>query len=62
VLGLLAIAFPFFATAASTLIFGWVFIFAGVAQIAYAFQFRGSGQITWKLILGFLYFLVNLHN
>ncbi|MEH1855614.1 MAG: DUF308 domain-containing protein [Nostoc sp.] len=31
------IAFAFFATVALTLIFGWIFIFAGIAQIVYAY-------------------------
>ena len=57
VLGFVAIAFPFFATVASTLLFGWIFIFAGIAQIVYAFQSRGAGQVVWKLILGLLYLL-----
>lgn len=57
VLSFIAIAFPFFATVATTLTFGWIFTFAGIAQIVYAFQLRGAGQVVWKLILGFLYFL-----
>jgi uncharacterized membrane protein HdeD (DUF308 family) len=57
VLGIIAITFPFFASVASTLVFGWVFIFAGIAQIVYAFQSRGAGQIAWKLFLGVLYLL-----
>ena len=57
VLGFIAIAFPFFATVATTLTFGWIFTFAGIAQIVYAFQSRGAGQVVWKLILGCLYFL-----
>jgi uncharacterized membrane protein HdeD (DUF308 family) len=57
VLGVVAIACPFFATVASTLVFGWIFVFAGIAQIVYAFQSRGAGQVVWKMILGFLYFL-----
>ncbi|WP_055077530.1 HdeD family acid-resistance protein [Pseudanabaena sp. 'Roaring Creek'] len=56
-LGLIAIAFPFFATIASTVLFGWIFIFAGIAQIAYTFQSKGAGKIAWKMILGFLYLL-----
>jgi uncharacterized membrane protein HdeD (DUF308 family) len=56
-LGFIAIIFPFFATIATTLTFGWIFIFAGIAQIVYAFQSRGAGQVVWKLILGFLYFV-----
>lgn len=57
VMGLVAIVFPLFAAVASTLIFGWIFVLAGIAQIAYAFQSKGSGQIAWKLILGSLYLL-----
>lgn len=57
VLGIIAIAFPFFATIASTVLFGWIFIFAGIAQIIFAFQSRGAGQVVWKVILGMLYLL-----
>ncbi|HEY9847742.1 MAG TPA: DUF308 domain-containing protein, partial [Candidatus Caenarcaniphilales bacterium] len=52
ILGIIAIIFPFFATITSTLVFGWIFIFAGIAQIVYAFQSKGAGRVAWKLILG----------
>ena len=55
ILGLIAIARPIYATIASTLVFGWLFIFAGIAQIVYAFRSHGAGQIIWKLLLGLLY-------
>lgn len=55
ILGLIAIARPLYATIASTLVFGWLFIFAGIAQIVYAFSSRGAGQLIWKLLLGVLY-------
>lgn len=55
ILGLVAIARPIYATIASTLVFGWLFIFAGIAQIVYAFGSRLAGQIIWKLLLGVLY-------
>jgi uncharacterized membrane protein HdeD (DUF308 family) len=60
ILGMIAIIFPLFATITSTLVFGWIFIFAGIAQIVYAFQSRGAGQIAWKLILGLLYLLAGI--
>jgi uncharacterized membrane protein HdeD (DUF308 family) len=60
VLGIAAIVFPFFASVASTLVFGWIFIFAGVAQIAYAFQSKEAGQVAWKLILGLLYLFAGI--
>lgn len=55
ILGLIAIARPVYATIASTLVFGWLFIFAGIAQIVYAFSSRLAGQVVWKLLLGILY-------
>jgi uncharacterized membrane protein HdeD (DUF308 family) len=60
ILGVIAIIFPFFATITSTLVFGWIFIFAGIAQIVYAFQSKGMGRVTWKLILGLLYLLAGI--
>ena len=59
-LGIIAIAFPFFASLTSTLLFGWVFIFAGITQIVYAFQSRGAGKVIGKLILGLLYLLAGI--
>lgn len=55
ILGLIAIARPLYATIASTLVFGWLFIFAGIAQLVYAFRSKGAGQLVWKLLLGVLY-------
>ena len=60
VLGIGAIVFPFVASVASTLVLGWIFIFAGMAQTAYAFQSKGAGQVAWKLILGLLYLLAGI--
>jgi uncharacterized membrane protein HdeD (DUF308 family) len=59
-LGIVAIAFPFFATVASTLVFGWIFILAGMAQMAYAFQSRSAGHLASKLILGLLYLFAGI--
>lgn len=55
ILGLIAIARPLYATIASTVVFGWLFIFAGIAQIVYAFGSKGAGQVIWKVLLGILY-------
>lgn len=61
VLGLVALARPFYATIASTLVFGWLFIFAGVAKIVYSFTSRGSGKLIWKLLLGVLYLAAGIY-
>ncbi len=55
ILGIISIARPAFAAIASTLVFGWLFIVAGVAQIIYAFLGRNLSQLVWKLLLGILY-------
>lgn len=55
ILGIVAIARPAFAAIASTLVFGWLFIVAGVAQVIYAFFGRNVGQLVWKLLLGIIY-------
>lgn len=60
ILGLIAIARPVYATIASTLVFGWLFVFAGIAQIVYAFGSRLSGQLVWKLLLGILYLVAGI--
>ncbi|PSB26283.1 HdeD family acid-resistance protein [Stenomitos frigidus] len=60
VLGIAAIVFPFIATVASTIVFGWIFMFAGIAQMVYAWQSKGAGQVAWKLILGALYLLAGI--
>jgi len=50
IIGLAAIARPVYATIASTIAFGWIFIFAGIAQFIYAFGSRGAGQFIWMLL------------
>ena len=60
VLGIIAIARPAFATVASTLVFGWLFIIAGVAQALYAFLGGSIGQFVWKLLLGILYVVAGI--
>lgn len=57
ILGIIAIACPFFTTLVSTFTFGWIFIFAGSAQAIYAIQSRSAGQFIGKLLLSFLYLL-----
>ncbi|WP_162183044.1 HdeD family acid-resistance protein [Neosynechococcus sphagnicola] len=60
ILGIISILFPLFVAVTSILLFGWVFIFAGISQILYALQSRNSGQVVWKTILGLLYLLAGI--
>lgn len=54
ILGLVAVARPTYATIASTLIFGWIFVLAGINHLVYAIRSRSSGPVIWKLLLSFL--------
>ncbi|MCU0548224.1 MAG: DUF308 domain-containing protein [Leptolyngbya sp. Prado105] len=60
-LGLVAIARPLYATIASTLVFGWLFVVAGIALVAYACQSNGVGKILWKLLLAALYLIGGIY-
>ncbi|MBE9008672.1 HdeD family acid-resistance protein [Pseudanabaenaceae cyanobacterium LEGE 13415] len=60
ILGLIAFARPFYATIATTLAFGWLFIIAGIGQFIYAFGSRSAGQVIWKIALGILYLLAGI--
>ncbi|UBF30304.1 DUF308 domain-containing protein (plasmid) [Kovacikia minuta CCNUW1] len=60
VLGIIAIARPLYITIASALVFGWLFIIAGVIQTFYALRSQGVGQLAWKLLLGILYLIAGL--
>lgn len=60
ILGIAAIALPLAATIAASLLFGWLFIIAGIAQLIYAFQSRREQYFLWKLLLGLLYLLAGV--
>jgi uncharacterized membrane protein HdeD (DUF308 family) len=55
VLGVVAIARPFYATVASTLVFGWLFISAGVLQLLYAMRSPNIRGFAWKMLLAILF-------
>lgn len=58
ILGVAAISLPLVAAIATSLMFGWLFLFAGIAQIVYAIQCRHDQKhLFWKLLLGIFYIL-----
>lgn len=59
-LGIVAIACPFFATVLTELWLGWVFIFGGIFQSVYAFKTKDSGRFLLKFLLGILYLATGL--
>lgn len=58
--GVLALANPFAATIAATVMAGWAFMIIGALQIAQSFQVQGWPGFLWGLLLGVLGLLVGL--
>ncbi|MFV0359097.1 HdeD family acid-resistance protein [Tropicimonas sp.] len=52
--GFVALANPFPATLAATLIAGWMFLFVGILELVAAFRIPGTGPKIWAVILGAL--------
>lgn len=58
--GVLALANPFAATLAATMMAGWAFAILGVVQIVQAFQLRGWAGFVWSLLFGVLTLVVGV--
>ncbi|MFV0359096.1 HdeD family acid-resistance protein [Tropicimonas sp.] len=50
--GVYALANPFPATAAATLVAGWMFIFVGIFELIFAFRIPGAGPKALAIVLG----------
>ena len=53
VAGMIAIVAPGTAAVATTLLLGWLLVFAGIVEFVYAYQQRAHDGYTWKLISAF---------
>lgn len=60
VAGVLAVLSPPIAALAAELLLGWLFVFAGVVQIVYAFQQRGHDGFGLKVLSGLLALLLGI--
>ena len=60
VLGVLAIAYPVFATLAVDLYLGWLFLFSGVLALVAMFSVRHVPGFWWALVTALLAILVGL--
>ena len=58
--GALALADPFAATLAATLLAGWFFMLLGGLQIIQSFQVQGWGGFLWALLFGVLSLVVGV--
>ncbi|XGV94888.1 MAG: HdeD family acid-resistance protein [Leptolyngbya sp. BL-A-14] len=54
-LGIAAIAFPFFSTLAAESWIAWIILFSGISKLVYTFQTREQGGFIWQLLLSLLY-------
>ena len=59
--GLLAIALPFFAGIAASVFFGWLLLIAGIAHLVYAWSERGAGAVLWQILIGIAYLIAALY-
>lgn len=57
ILGIAAIAFPLLTTIAAKIALGWLFLVAGVVQIAHAFSTRRWSEFFLDLLVGLLYLI-----
>ena len=60
VAGILAVIMPGVAALATVLVFGWLLIFSGGFEIAYAIQTRAQPGFGWKLASGILTLLLGV--
>ncbi len=52
VAGIVAIVEPAMAAVATALLLAWLFVFAGVVELVYAYQQRAHDGLAWKVISG----------
>jgi len=55
VFGFIAVAIPFLAAVAATVVVSWLIVFAGIVHIVLAFHSHGAGSVIWKLLVGLAY-------
>ena len=60
ILGIAAIAFPFATTIAAKMVFGWVFLIGGIAQIIHAFSTQRWSAFLWDVLIGALYLIAGI--
>jgi uncharacterized membrane protein HdeD (DUF308 family) len=55
VFGMMAIASPFVAALAVSVVVGWLAVMAGIVHVMLAFRAHGAGTMIWKLLVGVAY-------
>jgi uncharacterized membrane protein HdeD (DUF308 family) len=55
--GILAVALPFVAAVAVSVVVAWLIVFAGVVHLVVAFHAHSAGSVIWKLLVGLAYLI-----
>jgi uncharacterized membrane protein HdeD (DUF308 family) len=55
IFGFIAIATPFLAAVAVSVVVSWLIVFAGIVHVVLAFHAHGAGSVIWKLLVGIAY-------
>jgi uncharacterized membrane protein HdeD (DUF308 family) len=59
--GMVAIAVPFIAGIAASVVFGWLLLIAAIAHLVYAWSERRTGAILWQVLIGIAYLVASLY-
>lgn len=59
--GVLAVAVPPAAGIATTLLIGWLLVFAGAAHFAFGWHTRAMGGLIWGILLGLAYLIAGIY-
>src|SRR6202050_869785 len=59
--GMVAIAVPFIAGIAASVVFGWVLLIGAIAHLVYAWSERRAGAVLWQVLIGIAYLIAALY-
>ena len=60
IVGMVLIAYPLATATVTTLLLGWLLIFAGVAQLIFALHSQTAGKFFWKVFEGVIYVIAGV--
>ena len=59
--GILAIASPYYAGLAITVVVGWLLLFSAVLHLVYAFRGGRATAVIWEILLAIVYALIGFY-
>lgn len=59
--GMVAIAVPFIAGIAASVVFGWLLLIGAIAHLVYAWSERRAGAVLWQVLIGIAYLVASLY-